>query len=246
MNTLAFCSCHAHTHTHTFRTVDTSAVAVFSVEMPRDCPGFVTAECNNDYAPVCGSNNQNYQNECFLRRDACKQQSEVLIMSEGACPADAGSGSGDDAVFYQMSSRLLSFSGRIKQRRHKHPKSVMLLHIYTENRSKKEARKLGYLCIHLKSRSDEDRRATSSPEKAEMKSSTPRLCIEILIGVFHLMGVWAHPEKHSLNSPHTQMTSDVDELEPTSPFTANNHSEQSSNNSHFRILVSKWHYISPE
>ncbi|XP_031730906.1 tomoregulin-2a [Anarhichas minor] len=53
-------------------------------------------KCNNDYAPVCGSNNQNYQNECFLRRDACKQQSEVLIISEGACPADAGSGSGDD------------------------------------------------------------------------------------------------------------------------------------------------------
>ncbi|KAM9805044.1 tomoregulin-2a [Neosynchiropus ocellatus] len=53
-------------------------------------------KCNNDYAPVCGSNNQNYQNECFLRRDACKQQSEVLIMSEGACPVDAGSGSGDD------------------------------------------------------------------------------------------------------------------------------------------------------
>uniref|UniRef100_A0A3P8WKA8 Transmembrane protein with EGF-like and two follistatin-like domains 2a n=1 Tax=Cynoglossus semilaevis TaxID=244447 RepID=A0A3P8WKA8_CYNSE len=53
-------------------------------------------KCNNDYTPVCGSNNQNYQNECFLRRDACKQQSEVLILSEGACPADAGSGSGDD------------------------------------------------------------------------------------------------------------------------------------------------------
>lgn len=44
-------------------------------------------------------------------------------------------------------------------------------------------------CIHLKSRSDEDRRATSSPKKAAMKSlpSTPRLCIEILISVFHLM-----------------------------------------------------------
>uniref|UniRef100_A0A3P8VJ36 Kazal-like domain-containing protein n=1 Tax=Cynoglossus semilaevis TaxID=244447 RepID=A0A3P8VJ36_CYNSE len=42
-------------------------------------------QCNNDYTPVCGSNNQNYQNECFLRRDACKQQSEVLILSEGAC-----------------------------------------------------------------------------------------------------------------------------------------------------------------
>uniref|UniRef100_A0A3P8NPH1 Transmembrane protein with EGF-like and two follistatin-like domains 2a n=1 Tax=Astatotilapia calliptera TaxID=8154 RepID=A0A3P8NPH1_ASTCA len=55
-----------------------------------------TAPCNNDYVPVCGSNNKNYQNECFLRRDACKQQSEVLIVSEGDCPADAGSGSGDD------------------------------------------------------------------------------------------------------------------------------------------------------
>ncbi|KAM9364077.1 tomoregulin-2-like isoform 2-T2 [Pholidichthys leucotaenia] len=53
-------------------------------------------KCNNDYAPVCGSNNKNYQNECFLRRDACKLQSEVLIMSEGDCPADAGSGSGDN------------------------------------------------------------------------------------------------------------------------------------------------------
>lgn len=50
-------------------------------------PPFSSPQCNNDYAPVCGSNNQNYQNECFLRRDACKQQSEVLIMSEGACPA---------------------------------------------------------------------------------------------------------------------------------------------------------------
>lgn len=50
-------------------------------------PPFSSLQCNNDYAPVCGSNNQNYQNECFLRRDACKQQSEVLIMSEGACPA---------------------------------------------------------------------------------------------------------------------------------------------------------------
>ncbi|XP_019728464.1 tomoregulin-2 isoform X1 [Hippocampus comes] len=55
-------------------------------------------KCNNDYAPVCGSNNQNYQNECYLRRDACKQQSEVLILSEGACPVDAGSGSGDDGA----------------------------------------------------------------------------------------------------------------------------------------------------
>uniref|UniRef100_A0A1A8MLG3 Transmembrane protein with EGF-like and two follistatin-like domains 2 n=2 Tax=Nothobranchius TaxID=28779 RepID=A0A1A8MLG3_9TELE len=53
-------------------------------------------KCNTNYVPVCGSNNKNYQNECFLRRDSCKQQSEVLIMAEGLCPVDAGSGSGDD------------------------------------------------------------------------------------------------------------------------------------------------------
>uniref|UniRef100_A0A4W5JMX2 Transmembrane protein with EGF-like and two follistatin-like domains 2a n=1 Tax=Hucho hucho TaxID=62062 RepID=A0A4W5JMX2_9TELE len=53
-------------------------------------------KCNNDYVPVCGSNNENYQNDCYLRRDACKQQSEVLVVSEGSCPVDVGSGSGDD------------------------------------------------------------------------------------------------------------------------------------------------------
>uniref|UniRef100_A0A673N8X3 Tomoregulin-2-like n=1 Tax=Sinocyclocheilus rhinocerous TaxID=307959 RepID=A0A673N8X3_9TELE len=53
-------------------------------------------KCNNDYVPVCGSNNENYENECFLRRDACKQQTEILVVSEGSCPADAGSGSGDE------------------------------------------------------------------------------------------------------------------------------------------------------
>ncbi|XP_031440232.1 tomoregulin-2a isoform X1 [Clupea harengus] len=53
-------------------------------------------KCNNDYVPVCGSNNDNYENECYLRRDACKQQSEILVVSEGSCPVDAGSGSGDE------------------------------------------------------------------------------------------------------------------------------------------------------
>nr|XP_023679657.1 tomoregulin-2 [Paramormyrops kingsleyae] len=56
-------------------------------------------KCNNDYVPVCGSNNENYQNECYLRKDACKLQTEVLVASEGACPVDAGSGSGNDAGF---------------------------------------------------------------------------------------------------------------------------------------------------
>ncbi|XP_066544101.1 tomoregulin-2a isoform X1 [Amia ocellicauda] len=55
-------------------------------------------KCNTDYVPVCGSNNENYQNECYLRKDACKQQAEVLVSSEGSCPVDAGSGSGDDGA----------------------------------------------------------------------------------------------------------------------------------------------------
>ncbi|XP_017326099.1 tomoregulin-2a isoform X1 [Ictalurus punctatus] len=54
-------------------------------------------KCNNDYAPVCGSNNKFYNNECLLRRDACKQQTEILVVSEGPCPIEVGSGSGDEA-----------------------------------------------------------------------------------------------------------------------------------------------------
>nr|KAF6498228.1 transmembrane protein with EGF like and two follistatin like domains 2 [Rousettus aegyptiacus] len=52
-------------------------------------------KCNNDYVPVCGSNGESYQNECYLRQAACKHQSEILVVSEGSCATDAGSGSGD-------------------------------------------------------------------------------------------------------------------------------------------------------
>ncbi|KAK6325582.1 hypothetical protein J4Q44_G00049240 [Coregonus suidteri] len=52
-------------------------------------------ECSADYSPVCGSNNQRYQNECFLRQDACQLQTEIHTASLGPCPTDAGSGSGD-------------------------------------------------------------------------------------------------------------------------------------------------------
>lgn len=45
----------------------------------------VCCQCNNDYVPVCGSNGESYQNECYLRQAACKQQSEILVVSEGSC-----------------------------------------------------------------------------------------------------------------------------------------------------------------
>lgn len=72
---------------------DTDSLYHFSLTLSLLRAPFLTCfllsslQCNNDYVPVCGSNNKNYQNECFLRRDACKQQSEVLIVSEGDCPA---------------------------------------------------------------------------------------------------------------------------------------------------------------
>nr|XP_033799943.1 tomoregulin-2 isoform X2 [Geotrypetes seraphini] len=50
---------------------------------------------NNDYVSICGSNGVTYRNECYLREAACKQQSEVLPVSEGSCATDTGSGSGD-------------------------------------------------------------------------------------------------------------------------------------------------------
>uniref|UniRef100_A0A671T5L9 Tomoregulin-2-like n=1 Tax=Sinocyclocheilus anshuiensis TaxID=1608454 RepID=A0A671T5L9_9TELE len=53
-------------------------------------------KCSSDYAPVCGSNGESYENHCLLRKEACKLQTEVLVVSESACPVDAGSGSGDD------------------------------------------------------------------------------------------------------------------------------------------------------
>ncbi|KAK2108685.1 hypothetical protein P7K49_013850, partial [Saguinus oedipus] len=49
------------------------------------------SQCNNDYVPVCGSNGESYQNECYLRQAACKQQSEILVVSEGSCATGLGS-----------------------------------------------------------------------------------------------------------------------------------------------------------
>ena len=49
------------------------------------CLYLCVPQCNSDYVPVCGSNGESYQNECYLRQAACKQQSEILVVSEGSC-----------------------------------------------------------------------------------------------------------------------------------------------------------------
>ncbi|KAK7832163.1 hypothetical protein U0070_015310 [Myodes glareolus] len=62
-------------------------------------------KCNSDYVPVCGSNGESYQNECYLKQAACKQQSEILVVSEGSCATDAGSGSGDGVTVTAKSGK---------------------------------------------------------------------------------------------------------------------------------------------
>ncbi|XP_029059608.1 tomoregulin-1 isoform X3 [Monodon monoceros] len=52
-------------------------------------------QCHTNYIPVCGSNGDTYQNECFLRRAACKHQKEITVVARGPCYSDNGSGSGE-------------------------------------------------------------------------------------------------------------------------------------------------------
>ncbi|XP_063073374.1 tomoregulin-1, partial [Engraulis encrasicolus] len=53
-------------------------------------------QCPSSFVPVCGSNGDSYQSECYLRQAACAQQTGITLVAQGPCYADDGSGSGDD------------------------------------------------------------------------------------------------------------------------------------------------------
>lgn len=42
-------------------------------------------QCPKNYIPVCGSNGDTYQNECYLRQAACTQQRPISLATEGPC-----------------------------------------------------------------------------------------------------------------------------------------------------------------
>ncbi|MXQ96601.1 hypothetical protein E5288_WYG022904 [Bos mutus] len=62
-------------------------------------------QCHTNYIPVCGSNGDTYQNECFLRRAACKHQKEITVVARGPCYSGMSEEEGSGAEVHRKHSK---------------------------------------------------------------------------------------------------------------------------------------------
>lgn len=75
---------------------------------------FLFLQCHTNYIPVCGSNGDTYQNECFLRRAACKHQKDITVVARGPCYSGMYDVRNGSAIFSKRRLELEMFGSHCR------------------------------------------------------------------------------------------------------------------------------------